>query len=79
MHTDMWSGVSRRSRRTRSGRSVHRRDTKRSISGQSDFDRCAAAKQREHHAALFAGKAKPEQGRLVFCTGGDWNQGGYAA
>ena len=50
----MWSGADRRSRRPRSGRSIHRRDAMRNISVPRMLSGVAAAKQREYNTALFA-------------------------
>ena len=61
---EVWSGADRRSRRQRSGRSVHRRDAKRNSSVPLMLPGVSAAKQREDNAAFFAVKAEPAQGRL---------------
>ncbi len=45
-HMEVWSGADRRSRRQRSGRSVHRRDAMRNSSDRFGVGHCGAAKQR---------------------------------
>ena len=65
---EVWSGADRRSRRQRSGRSVHRRDAMRNSSVPLRCPGVPAAKQREDDTALFLVKAEPAQGRvLLFC------------
>lgn len=54
---EVWSGADRRSRRQRSGRSVHRRDARRNISVPRTVPGVSAAEQREHNAALSSGAA----------------------
>jgi len=54
---EVWSGADRRSRRQRSGRSVHRRDARRNISVPLMLTVVPAAEQRERNAALFAVEA----------------------
>ena len=54
---EVWSGADRRSRRQRSGRSVHRRDAMRNSSVPLRCPGVPAAKQREYDTALFLVKA----------------------
>jgi len=61
---EVYSGADRRSRRQRSGRSVHRRDAMWNISVPLMWKVVPAAEQREHDTALFLVKAQPAQGRF---------------
>jgi len=67
---EVWSGADRRSRRQRSGRSVHRRDAMRNSSVSLMWKSVPAAKQREDDTALFLVKAEPAQGRVHCSLGG---------
>ena len=71
---EVWSGADRRSRRQRSGRSVHRRDAMRNSSVPLRWKGVPAAKQREEDTALFLVKAEPAQGRCPCFAKFDWKK-----
>ena len=71
---EVWSGADRRSRRQRSGRSVHRRDAMRNSSVPLRWPGVPAAKQREDDSALFLVKAEPAQGRCSCFAKCDWKK-----
>ncbi len=71
---EVWSGADRRSRRQRSGRSVHRRDAMRNSSVPLKWPGVPAAKQREDDTALFLVKAEPAQGRCSCFAKCDWKK-----